>query len=66
MTSPQAAAMTAGRPAPWLCLTERINIYSFILWAVALAITLLRARLDDLELEDKEGIAQPGAMSFSE
>ena len=42
-TAPQAAAMIAGRPAPWLGLTERINIYSFMLWIVVLAITLLRA-----------------------
>lgn len=42
-TGPQAAALIAGRPAPWLGLTERINIYSFMLWVVVLAITLLRA-----------------------
>jgi hypothetical protein len=29
--------------APWLGITERINIYSFMLWVVVLAITLLRA-----------------------
>jgi hypothetical protein len=41
-TGPQAAALIAGRPAPWLGLTERINIYSFMIWVVVLAITLLR------------------------
>lgn len=43
LTGPQAAAMAAGLPTPWLGLTERINIYSFMLWVVALAISLLRA-----------------------
>ena len=42
LTGPQAAAMIAGQPTPWLGLTERINIYSFMLWAVVLAIALLR------------------------
>jgi len=42
-TAPQAAAMIAGRPTPWLGLTERINIYSFMLWVMVLAVTLLRA-----------------------
>ncbi|HMB21618.1 MAG: DUF998 domain-containing protein [Chloroflexota bacterium] len=46
LTGPQAAAMIAGQPAPWLGLTERINIYSFMLWAVVLAVILLRARSD--------------------
>ena len=42
-TGPQAAALIAGRPAPWLGLTEQINIYSFMIWVVVLAITMLRA-----------------------
>jgi len=42
LTGPQAAAMAAGQPTPWLGLTERSNIYSFMLWVVVLAITLLR------------------------
>ena len=45
-TAPQAAAMIAGRPTPWLGLTERINIYTFMIWVVVLAITLLRATED--------------------
>jgi hypothetical protein len=43
LTGPQAVALAAGQPTPWLGLTERINIYSFMLWAMVLAITLLRA-----------------------
>jgi hypothetical protein len=43
LTFPQAAVMAAGQPTPWLGLTERINIYSFMLWVVVLSITLLRA-----------------------
>ena len=39
----QGAALAAGQPTPWLGLTERINIYSFMLWVVVLAISLLRA-----------------------
>jgi Protein of unknown function (DUF998) len=42
LTGPQAAALAAGQPTPWLGVTERINIYSFMLWVVVLAITLLR------------------------
>ena len=43
--------MVAGQPAPWLGLTERINIYSFMLWAVVLTIALLRAPVEQLEDE---------------
>ena len=43
LTGPQAAAMVAGQPTPLLGLTERLNIYSFMLWAVVLTIILLRA-----------------------
>jgi Protein of unknown function (DUF998) len=43
LTSMQAAAMAAGQPT-WIGLTERINIYSFMLWVIVLAIGLLRAQ----------------------
>ncbi len=43
LTGSQAAALAAGQPTPWLGLTERINIYSFMLWVVMLAVVLLRA-----------------------
>jgi hypothetical protein len=44
LTGPQAAALAAGESTPWLGLTERMNIYSFMLWVVVLAIGLLRAQ----------------------
>jgi hypothetical protein len=37
----QGPALAAGQPTPWLGLTERINIYSFMVWVVVLAISLL-------------------------
>ena len=43
LTGLQAGALVTGQPAPWLGLTERINIYSFMLWAAVLAVVLLRA-----------------------
>jgi hypothetical protein len=42
LTGPQAVALASGQPTPWLGLTERINIYSFMLWVVSLAIAFLR------------------------
>ena len=52
----QGPALAAGRPTPWLGLTERLNIYSFMLWIVVLAVVLLRAPME----EPKEG---PGGRS---
>lgn len=60
-TGPQSAARIAGLPAPWLGLTERINIYGYMLWVAVLAIVLLRAQPDNRRLEDREGIVQPEA-----
>jgi hypothetical protein len=39
-TSPIEAQL----PTPWLGITERINIYAYLLWMVVLAIALLRRR----------------------
>ena len=36
--------VAANLPTPWIGLTERINIYGFMLWVAALAIGLLRAQ----------------------
>ena len=36
-------ALVAGQPTPWLGLTERLNIYSFMLWVIVLTIVLLRS-----------------------
>jgi len=49
LTGPQAAALAAGQPTPWIGLTERINIYSFMLWVVVLSFTLLRATREQLK-----------------
>jgi hypothetical protein len=46
LTAPQGAALAAGQPTPWLGLTERINIYSFMLWAIVLALVLIREQAD--------------------
>jgi hypothetical protein len=49
LTAPQGAALAAGQPTPWLGLTERLNIYSFMLWAVVVAIVLLRTPVEQSE-----------------
>jgi hypothetical protein len=48
----QAPAMAAGQPTPWVGLLERINIYSYMLWVVALAVALLRTQSERLRPED--------------
>ncbi len=65
LITPQAGAMAAGQPTPWLGLTERINLYSFMLWVVVLAITLLRSPMeqpqsDSLGLKERKGTVHPG------
>jgi hypothetical protein len=39
-----AARVAANLPTPWLGVTERINIYGYMLWMAVLAITLLRVQ----------------------
>lgn len=39
-----APLVDANLPTPWLGLRERVNVYSFMLWLLALAIVLLRGR----------------------
>jgi hypothetical protein len=46
LTAPQGAALAAGQPTPWIGLTERINIYSFMLWAIVLALVIIREQAD--------------------
>lgn len=62
LTGSQAAARLAGQPAPWLGLMERINIYSFMLWVIVLAIGLLRA-YSDSSVEDRRRIVHLHAAS---
>jgi hypothetical protein len=42
----QISALAAGRPTHWLGMTERINIYSFMIWVVVLAIVLLHPSVE--------------------
>jgi NO-binding membrane sensor protein with MHYT domain len=44
LTGIAGSRLAAGRPTPWLGLAERINIGAYLLWVVALAIMLWRAR----------------------
>jgi hypothetical protein len=62
LTGPQAAALAAGQPTPWLGLTERLNIYSFMLWVVVLAIGLLRTQRTAARDHNKhDEFPQPGS-----
>jgi len=61
LTGAQASALAAGRPTPWIGLTERINLYSSMLWVVVLATALLRAQSDGLGLEERENNVHPEA-----
>jgi uncharacterized membrane protein len=36
--------LAANLPTPWMEVTERINIYAYMLWVVVLAIALWRAQ----------------------
>ena len=54
LTGPQATALAAGEPTPWIGFTERLNIYSFMIWVVVLAIALFRVQSDSLALEKGE------------
>jgi hypothetical membrane protein len=36
--------LAAQLPTPWLGVTERINVFGYLLWVVVLAMTLLRVR----------------------
>lgn len=38
----QGPRLAAGLPTPWLGLVERINIYSFMVWVIVLAVDLIR------------------------
>jgi hypothetical protein len=49
LTGPQAAAMIAGQPTPWLGLTERANIYSFMLWVVVFSRALLQVSSETIK-----------------
>jgi hypothetical protein len=41
-----APRLQANLPTPWMGVTERINIYAYMLWVVVLSITLLRDQVE--------------------
>lgn len=43
-----APRLAANLPTPWLGVTERINVYGYLLWVLVLAIALLRSEDTDL------------------
>ena len=46
LTSLQIPRLVAGLPTPWMGITERINIYSTMIWFAVLAIGFLRSEKD--------------------
>ncbi len=42
--APQASAVAAGQPTPWLGLIERVSFYAPGFWTPVLAFILLRAK----------------------
>lgn len=44
LTAVQSPQLTSGQLTPWIGITERINIYSTMLWLAILSINLLRAQ----------------------
>lgn len=46
LTALQAPRLEAGQSTPWMGLTERINIYTTMLWFAVLALSLLRANAE--------------------
>ncbi|MBE9166910.1 DUF998 domain-containing protein [Pleurocapsales cyanobacterium LEGE 06147] len=41
-----ASRLEANLPTPWMGVTERINIYAYMLWVVVLSIALLRNQVE--------------------
>lgn len=44
LTGLEGANVAANLPTPWIGITERTNVYGYMLWVVVLAIGLLRAQ----------------------
>ena len=45
----QGPRIAANLPTPWLGITERINVYSAMLWVLVLAVVLLRERKSEAQ-----------------
>jgi hypothetical protein len=56
-------AMVANQPTPFMGVWERIGIFSYLLWAVILAIGLLRAQSDSSRLENNKRIIHPEVLA---
>jgi len=46
----QGPRIAANLPTPWLGITERINVYSAMLWVLVLAVVLLRERKSEAQM----------------
>jgi hypothetical protein len=58
-TSLDAGRVAANLPTPWMGLRERVNVYGFMLWMLALAVALLRAPMSATAAKPSTGIGAP-------
>ena len=56
----QGPRIAAQQPTPWIGITERINVYGYLLWGVVLAIVLLRATARNPRRAGVAGSAESG------
>ena len=56
-----ASRLAAGQPTPLLGIAERINIGAYLLWVVALAITLLRQKRPLVTTKEVDAEIRPAA-----
>ncbi len=52
LTGSQAAQLAANGPTPWLGLSERINIYAYMVWMCVLAVVMLKREKHVRSLRD--------------
>jgi hypothetical protein len=55
--------LAANLPTPWMGVTERINIFSYMLWVVVLAIGVLRAQATTAPQPEETPTAIPQAVA---
>jgi hypothetical protein len=58
-----AARIDANLPTPWLGVTERINVYGYLLWMAVLSIALLRRR-DSIAAREVHGESPRGTVGI--
>lgn len=51
LTGMQGPKIGTGMPTPWMGITERVNIYGYVIWVLVFAVNLLRT-----ENEKREGV----------